>query len=71
MSKDDIEDEVRMIIPLVNVLVGGASLISIGMYLVHFSSLANGWTLGMVGNRLLKEYIPAESQYSQDTSIFP
>ena len=37
MSKDDIEDEVRMIIPLVNVLVGGASLISIGMYLVHFS----------------------------------
>ena len=36
MSKDDIEDEVRMIIPLVNVLVGGASLISIGMYLVHF-----------------------------------
>ena len=56
MSKDDIEDEVRMIIPLVNVLVGGASLISIGMYLVHFSSLANGWTLGMVGNRLFGIY---------------
>ena len=37
-------------------LVGGASLISIGMYLVHFSSLANGWTLGMVGNRLFGIY---------------
>ena len=26
------------------------------MYLVHFSSLANGWTLGMVGNRLFGIY---------------
>lgn len=56
MDKKDIEDEVKAIIPLVNILVGGASLISIGMYLAHFSSIANGWTLGMVGNRLFGIY---------------
>lgn len=56
ISKKDIEAEVRMIIPLVNILVGGASLISLGMYLVHFSSGANGWNLGMVGNRLFGVY---------------
>ena len=48
MTKKNIVDEVKAIIPLVNVLVGLASIISIGMYIVHFSSLANGWTLGMV-----------------------
>lgn len=56
MDNKDIEDEVKAIIPLVNILVGGASLISIGMYLTHFSSIANGWTLGMVGNRLFGIY---------------
>lgn len=56
ISKEAIKDEVQTIIPLVNVLVGGASLISIGMFLARFSSLANGWTLGMVGNRLFGIY---------------
>lgn len=56
MTKKDIAEEVKMIIPLVNVLVGFASLISIGMFIVRFSSLANGWTLGMVGSRLFGVY---------------
>lgn len=56
MTKKDIVEEVKMIIPLVNVLVGFASLISIGMFVVRFSSLANGWTLGMVGSRLFGIY---------------
>ena len=56
MTKKNIVDEVKAIIPLVNVLVGLASIISIGMYIVHFSSLANGWTLGMVGSRLFGIY---------------
>ncbi|WP_455684270.1 O-antigen ligase family protein [Thomasclavelia sp.] len=56
MTKKDIVEEVKIIIPLVNVLVGFASLISIGMFVVRFSSLANGWTLGMVGSRLFGIY---------------
>lgn len=56
MTKKDIVEEVKMIIPLVNVLVGFASLVSIGMFIVRFSSLANGWTLGMVGSRLFGVY---------------
>ena len=56
MTKKDIVEEVKMIIPLVNVLVGFASLVSIGMFIVGFSSLANGWTLGMVGSRLFGVY---------------
>lgn len=56
MTKERIIDEVKAIIPLVNVLVGSASLISIGMYAVNFSSRANGWTLGMVGSRLFGIY---------------
>ncbi|MFQ8705895.1 MAG: O-antigen ligase family protein [Thomasclavelia sp.] len=56
MTKKDIVEEIKMIIPLVNVLVGFASLISIGMFVVRFSSLANGWTLGMVGSRLFGIY---------------
>ena len=56
MTKKDIVEEVKTIIPLVNVLVGFASLISIGMFVVRFSSLANGWTLGMVGSRLFGIY---------------
>lgn len=56
MTKQDIEDEVKAVIPLVNILVGGASLISILMYFVGFSGSANGWTLGMVGNRLFGIY---------------
>lgn len=56
MTKRDIVKEVKMIIPLVNFLVGIASAVSIGMYLFHFSSLANGWTLGMVGSRLFGVY---------------
>ena len=56
MTKKDIVEEVKRIIPLVNVLVGFASLVSIGMFIVRFSSLANGWTLGMVGSRLFGVY---------------
>lgn len=56
MTKKDIVKEVKMIIPLVNFLVGIASAVSIGMYVFHFSSLANGWTLGMVGSRLFGVY---------------
>ena len=56
MTKKDIVEEVKMIIPLANVLVGFASLVSIGMFIVRFSSLANGWTLGMVGSRLFGVY---------------
>lgn len=56
MNKEDMQDEVKAIIPLVNLMVGIASLISIVMYLVKFSSVANGWTLGMVGNRLFGVY---------------
>ncbi len=56
MTKKDIVEEVKMIIPLVNVLVGFASLVSIGMFIVGFSSLANGWALGMVGSRLFGVY---------------
>lgn len=56
MTKEKIIDEVKAIVPLVNVLVGGASLISIGMYALNFSSKANGWTLGMVGSRLFGIY---------------
>ena len=56
MSKAKIKDEVHAIIPLVNLLVGGASLISLGMFVTRFSSLANGWTLGMVGSRLFGIY---------------
>lgn len=56
MTKSDIVEEVKIIIPLVNILVGVASLISIGMFIVRFSSLANGWTLGMVGSRLFGIY---------------
>lgn len=56
ITKKDIVEEVKLIIPLVNILVGVASIISIGMYVCHFSSIANGWTLGMVGSRLFGIY---------------
>lgn len=56
MSQTTIKEEVSIIIPVVNLLVGLASFVSIVMYLVHFSNVANGWNLGMVGNRLCGVY---------------
>lgn len=56
MNKNDIIDEVKLIIPLVNVLVGVASFVSICMYVIDFSDVANGWNLGMVGSRLCGVY---------------
>lgn len=56
MSKNDIVDEVKLIIPVVSVLVGVASFISICMYIVNFSDVANGWNLGMIKNRLCGVY---------------
>ncbi|OUP73203.1 hypothetical protein B5F09_11800 [Erysipelatoclostridium sp. An173] len=52
MTKEQIGQEVKVITVLVNILVGVASTISIGMYLAHFSSLANGWKLGVSAGRL-------------------
>ena len=52
MTKKQISNEVKPIIALVNILVGFASLISIGMYAVHFNSYANGWKLGVTAGRL-------------------
>lgn len=56
MTKQDIMEEVHTIIPLTNFLVGSASLISLGMHAINFSDVANGWNLGMVGNRLCGVY---------------
>lgn len=56
MKKQEIVAEVKLIIPVVNVLVGFASVISLGMYLIDYGSIANGWNLGMVGNRLCGIY---------------
>lgn len=52
MTKKQIHQEVKPIIMIVNILVGVASLISIGMYAINFSSVANGWNLGVVAGRL-------------------
>ena len=55
-TKKEIEMELQMIIPLVNVLVGLSGAISIAMYWNHFTSVRNGCRIGMVGSRLFGIY---------------
>ena len=53
----EIERELSIIIPLVNVLVGVAGLISLVMFFYGFSSVKNGQILGIMGgNRLFGIY---------------
>lgn len=55
-TKKEIEMELQMIIPLLNVLVGLSGAISIAMYWNHFTSVRNGCRIGMVGSRLFGIY---------------
>lgn len=52
----DITSELKIIIPLVNILTALASSISIIMYLCNFSSSRYGWPIGMVNDRLFGIY---------------
>lgn len=56
MTLKKLKKELKLIIPFVSVLVGAASLISLGMYFLNISSSRNGWYLGLVGTRLFGIY---------------
>lgn len=51
-----IKDELKLIIPFTNILVGLASLISIIMYIFNIFDSKNGWIIGVSGNRLFGVY---------------
>ena len=53
---NDIKNELKIIVPLVNILTALASGISILMYLCDFSSSRYGWPIGMVNDRLFGIY---------------
>ena len=52
----DIKKEIKLIIPLTNILVGLASGISLIMYSFSFYDTKNGWIVGVSGNRLFGVY---------------
>lgn len=56
MTLKKMKQELQMIIPLTCVLVGIASLISLGMYFLNISSVRHGWYIGLVGSRLFGVY---------------
>lgn len=56
MSLKQLKEEWQMIIPLTSVLVGVASLVSLGMYFLNISGARNGWYIGLVGSRLFGVY---------------
>lgn len=51
-----IKDEIKLIIPFTNILVGLASFISILMYIFNIYDSKNGWLIGVSGNRLFGIY---------------
>ena len=51
-----IKEEISLIIPFTNILVGFASFISIIMYLFNIYDSKNGWIIGVSGNRLFGIY---------------
>lgn len=52
----NIKEEIKLIIPFSNLLVGLASGISLVMYLFNFYDTKNGWVVGVSGNRLFGVY---------------
>lgn len=55
-TNNDIKEEIKLIIPFSNLLVGFASGISLIMYLFKISDSQNGWPIGVVGERLFGIY---------------
>lgn len=51
-----IKNEIRLIIPFTNILVGLASFVSIIMYIFNIFDSKNGWIIGVSGNRLFGIY---------------
>lgn len=56
MSLKQMKKELQMIIPFTSILVGTASLISLGMYFLNITGSRNGWYIGLVGDRLFGVY---------------
>lgn len=55
-TKENIFSELKSITPLTNLLTGIAGISSLIMYLFKYTSQQNGWSIGMVGDRLFGVY---------------
>lgn len=56
MTLKQMKKELQLLIPTSSILVGTASLISLGMYFLNISGSRNGWYIGLVGDRLFGVY---------------
>lgn len=56
MTLKKMKKELQSIIPFTCILVGTASLISLGMYFLNISGERYGWYIGLVGSRLFGVY---------------